>query len=80
MEGPQRGSNATRSRMQHLLAEQDRTHSSGKVTSAITDTGEEVGKYLNGLHYRVAQGTGAGLLICRGRSVDQICPLLCYLI
>ena len=79
MEGPQRGSNATHPRMQHLPAEQDRTHSSAKVTSAITDTEAEVGKYLNGLHYRVTQGTGTRLLICSGRLVEQICSLLFYL-
>ena len=79
MEGPQRGSNAVRSGMQHLPVEQDRTHSSGRVTSAITDTGAEVGKYLNGIHYKVTQGTGTRLLICSGRSVDHICSLLCYL-
>ena len=46
MERPQGGGNTARSGMQYLLAEQDRTHSSDRVTSAITDTGAEVGKYL----------------------------------
>ena len=80
MEGPQRESYAARSGMQHLPAIQDRTHSSDRVTSATPYSGAEVGKYLHGLHYRVAQGTGTRLLICHGRSVDQIRPLLFYLI
>ena len=80
MEGPQRGSYAARPRMQHLPAEQDRAHSSGRVTSATVDSRAEVGKYFHGLHYRVSQGTATRLLICHGRSVDQIFPFLCYLI
>ena len=79
MGGPQKGSNAARSGMQHLSAEQDKTHSSGRVTSAITNTRAQVEKHFNGLHYRVTQGTGTRLLICSGRLVDQICSLLCYL-
>ena len=51
MEGPLRGSNAARSGMQHLPAEQYRTHSSDRVTSAITNTEAEMGKHLNGLMF-----------------------------
>ena len=66
--------------MQHLPPKRDRAHSSGGVTSATTNSRAEVGKYFHGLHYRVAQGTWTRLIICRGRSVDQICSFLCYLI
>ena len=79
MEGPQGGGNTTRSGMWYLPIEQDRTHSSSRVTSSITDTKAEMGKHLDGLHYRVTQGTGMRVLICSGRSIDQICSLLCYL-
>ena len=80
MEGSQGEGYAAPARMQHLSAEQGRAHPSSRVTSATTNSGTEVGKYLHGLHYRVTQGPRARLLICRGWSTDQICPFLCYLI
>ena len=44
MEGPQGGSYAARLGMQHLLAEQDQTQSSSRVTSSTTDSEAKVGK------------------------------------
>ena len=64
MEGSQGGGYAARAGMQHLSAKQGRTHPSSRVTSSITNSETEVGKYLHGLHYRVAQGPRARLLIC----------------
>ena len=66
MEGSQGGGYAARAKMQHLSAEQGRAHPSSRVTSATTNSGTKEGKYLHGLHYRVAQGPRARLLLCRG--------------
>ena len=66
MEGSQGGGYAAREGMQHLSTKQGRAHPCNRVTSATTNSGTEVGKYLHGLHYRIAQGPRARLFICRG--------------
>ena len=79
MERPQGGGNTARSGMQYLPIEQDRAHSSGRVTTAITDTRAEMGKHLDGLHCRVTQGTGTRLLICGNGSFDQFFSCISYI-
>ena len=66
MEGSQGGGYAAHVGMQHLSVEQGRAHPSSRVTSTTRNSGTKVGKYLHGIHYRVAQGPRERLLICRG--------------
>ena len=44
--------------------------------SGITDTRVEMGKHLDGLHYRFTQGTGMRLLIRGSIPVENFCSVL----
>ena len=65
MEGPQGGRTLAHPRVRCLLEEQGRDEPSRRFIAASSHSGGEMGEYFNGLHHRVAHGTGQGLYLCR---------------
>ena len=49
-----------------LSVEQVRDHSPNEIASSITHYGIEVGKYIHGFYYKIAEGTKQRLHLCGG--------------
>lgn len=65
MEGPQEGRTPTYPGVRRLLEEQGGDEPSRGFIVAATHSGGEMGEYFDGLHHKVAHGTGQGLYLCR---------------
>ena len=65
MEGPQGGRTPTYPGVQCLSEEQGEDEPSCGFIAASSHFGGEMGEYFDGLHHRVAHGTGQGLYLFR---------------
>ena len=64
MEGPQRGRTPAHLGVRCLREEQGRDETSCGIIVASSHSEREMGEYFDGLHHRVAHGTGKGLYLC----------------
>ena len=65
MEGPQGGRTPAHPGVRYLPEEQGRDEPSRGIIAASSHSQGEMGEYFDGLHHRVAHGTGQGLYLCR---------------
>ena len=65
MEGPQGGRTSAYQGVQCLPEEQGGDEPSRGIIAASSHSGGEMGEYFDGLHHRIAHGTGQGLYFCR---------------
>ena len=65
MEGPQGGRTTTCTGVRCLPEEQGGDEPSRRIITASSHFGGEMGVYFDGLHHRVAHGTGQGLHLRR---------------
>jgi hypothetical protein len=80
MEGPQGRCVVICERVYDLLTEQFRAYAPGNIITCSIHSREEMGECVDGLYHRFTGGTGHRFHICSGRSIDQVCTLIFYLI
>ena len=65
MEGPQGGRTLTYPGVRHLSEEQGGDEPPREFIAASSHSRGEMGEHFDGLHHKVAHGTGQGLYLCR---------------